>query len=278
MLKVCRVFVLSVGLAVLLSACGDSESSDTSTTTPTASSQAGSDGDAPSTTAAAPTTAVPTTVALTTTSSPPTTQAAFEPPPFVTLDDGILGMEPPDTSYRATLLFTMNAVLDDGTVQEGITVADGGKIINPDDASVAHSFVVDTEGLTDLPDCVDLAALSPNWISVYDTFYGGDAGDLAGDAMLSEAGIMTNGVVVDRYAITLDNIKPEESNDYESLTEAYVDVAREGGYLVSLVLSGTGFNNTFTVDQSEPRAIVFELNFLEFDSISEFTVPQGCVP
>ena len=34
--------------------------------------------------------------------------------------------------------------------------------------------------------------------------------------------------------------------------------------MVSVVLSGLGFNNTFSVDQSEPRAITYELNFSEF--------------
>ena len=88
---------------------------------------------------------------------------------------------------------------------------------------------------------------------------------------------MTNGVLVDRYQVTLDNIDVETSGDYESFTEAYVDIAREGGHLVRLVLIGTGLNNTFTVDQSEPRDIVFELNFLEFDTITEFTTPEGCL-
>jgi hypothetical protein len=184
-------------------------------------------------------------------------------------------MELPDTSYRATLHFMMTAELADGTTQEGLTVADGGKIID-DDGTVSQSFIVAPEGLVDLPECIDLAALSPTWISVYDTFYGEDGGDLTGDASLSEVGITSNGVLVDRYEITLDNIDPEESNEYETITDSYVDIARDGGYLVRLVLSGTGYNNTFLVDQSEPRDIVFELDFSEFNTITEFTTPESC--
>jgi hypothetical protein len=276
------VKVLSILVALLLisAACGDTTDEPTASAEPPGTTE-------PPSTAAPETAAPPTTVAPATTQVPATTQPAFEPAPFVTLDDGTLAMEPANTSYRATLLFTMTATLSDGNVQEGTMVADGGKIVDTFLDTVTHSFVVDVEGLVDLPDCIDIAALSPTWVSVYDTFYGGDAGDLTGDALLAEAGIMNNGVLVDRYAITLDNIKPEESNEYASLTEAYVDVARptinerdgavRGGYLVSLVLNGTGFNNTFTVDQSEPRDIVFELDFLEFDTITEFTVPEGCV-
>jgi len=215
-------------------------------------------------------------VATTAAPAATTTEPAFEPPAFVTLDDGTLAMEPPDTSYRAMLYFMMTAEMADGTTQEGLTVADGGKII-ADDGSVSQSFIVAPEGLVDLPSCLDIAALSPAWISVYDTFYGEDGGDLAGDAVLSEAGIMNNGVIVDRYEITMDNIDPEESNEYTTLTEAYVDVARDGGFVVTLVLSGTGFNNTFLVDQSEPRDIEFELSFSEFNTITEFTTPELCL-
>ena len=216
--------------------------------------------------------------ATTTTEAEPatTTEPVFEPPATVTLDDGTLAMEPPNTSYRATLYFMMTAELADGTTQEGLTVADGGKIID-DDGTVMQSFIIAPEGLVDLPECIDLAALSPTWISVYDTFYGEDGGDLTGDAALVEVGIMTNGVLIDRYEITMENIDPEDSNEYETLTEAHVDIAREGGHLVSLVLSGTGFNNTFLVDQSEPRDIVFELNFSEFDTIEGFTTPESCL-
>ncbi|MDH3471332.1 MAG: hypothetical protein OEM94_08470, partial [Acidimicrobiia bacterium] len=178
----------------------------------------------------------------------------------------------------ATLLFTMTRVLSDGTVQMGFLDGDGGKIIDPDTGSVAHSFVVDVNEFATIPDCPDIAALSANWISVYDTFYGEDSGDLTGDAFLSEAGIMSNGVLVDRYAITLDNVDPEDLNEYESFTEAYVDIARDGGHMVRLVLSGSGFNNSFSIDQSEARDIVYELDFLEFGTITEFTVPEGCLP
>jgi hypothetical protein len=216
--------------------------------------------------------------APTTTEAEPatTTEPVFEPPATVTLDDGTLAMEPTDTSYRAMLYFMMTAELADGTTQEGLTLADGGKII-ANDGSVMQSFIIAPEGFVDLPECIELPAVSPNWVSVYDTFYGEDGGDLTGDALLSDAGLMTNGVLVDRYEITLDNIDPEESNEYETLTEAYVDIAREGGFLVRLVLSGTGYNNTFTVDQSEPRDIEFELDFSEFDTITEFTTPESCV-
>ena len=105
---------------------------------------------------------------------------------------------------------------------------------------------------------------------------GEEGGDLMGEAFLAEAGITTNGVLVDRYEITLDNVDPEDAAEYESFTEAYIDIARDGGYLVRLVMNGTGFNNSFTVDQTAPRDITYELNFSEFGEISEFTTPEGC--
>lgn len=264
-------------VAVMVAGCGDSAITTTAVVDAgggTSTTQAASTTTPAATTPSSATTVPPTTAAPATV----TTEPLFEPLPFVTLDDGRLALEPPDTSYRATLLFTMTRILSDGTVQVGFLDGDGGKIIDPDTGSVAHSFVVDVNEFATIPDCPDIAALSPNWISVYDTFYGEDSGDLTGDAFLSEAGIMSNGVLVDRYAITLDNVDPEDLNEYESFTEAYVDIARDGGHMVRLVLNGLGFNNTFTIDQSEARDIMYELNFLEFGTITEFTVPEGCLP
>jgi len=264
---------LMAALGLILAGCGDSAT----TTTAVADTGAGTPAtQVTSTTPSVATTLSPATTVPATTAAP--TTVATEPPPFVTLDDGRLALEPPDTSYRATLLFTMTRVLSDGTVQMGFLDGDGGKIIDPDTGSVAHSFVVDVHEFATIPDCPDIAAFSPNWISVYDTFYGEDSGDLTGDAFLSEAGIMSNGVLVDRYAITLDNVDPEDLNEYESFTEAYVDIARDGGHMVRLVLSGLGFNNSFNIDQGEARDIAYELDFLEFGTITEFSVPEGCLP
>ena len=258
----------AVALVLVVAACSSSDdAADTASTTTV---------EATTTIAETPTTTMTETTSTTRPEPATTTEPAFEPAASVTLDDGTLAMEPPNTSYRAMLYFMMTAELADGTTQEGLTVADGGKII-ADDGTVMQSFIVAPEGLVDLPECIDIAALSPNWISVYDTFYGEDGGDLTGDAALVEVGIMTNGVLIDRYEITMENIDPEDSNEYETLTEAHVDIAREGGHLVSLVLSGTGFNNTFLVDQSEPRDIVFELDFSEFNTIEGFTTPESCL-
>ena len=114
------------------------------------------------------------------------------------------------------------------------------------------------------------------------TFYGGlsgeAGGDLMGEATLSEAGVMSNRVLVDRYEISLDNVDPEAEGDYASFTDAHIDIARDGGYVVSLYLNGTGFSNTFTLDQSVPREITYELDFSEFGEITEFTIPAGCTP
>ncbi len=243
---------------------GDADPASTTQATPTTESTP--DSEPPSDSEPAPST-----------EPPPQTEPAFEPPPTVRLDDPALGVEPSDTAYRARIDFSMRAELADGTVQEGRIEGDGGKLLEP---VVAHSMVVDTEGLTTFPDCLDLAAISPNWVSAYDTFYGGlgddSGGDLQAEAMLLEAGIMSNGVLVDRYEITLDNIDPEALLSYVTITEAYIDIAREGGYLVKLKIDGQGFNNAFSVDQSEPREIRFELNFSEFNEITEFTVPEGC--
>jgi hypothetical protein len=273
-----RWSVAALSLIILTAACGDDDGAGTTVTAGTnVTSTTAAEPAATTTTAAPSTTTEPptTTTAPSTTTQPPATGP--EPAPSITLNDPALAVEPADTSYRAALLFTMRAELDDGSVQEGIVTGDGGKLLDP---AEVHAFVVDVEGLSNLPDCFDIAAASPNYVSAYHTFYGGlsgDAGgDLTGEALLLEAGITTNGVTVDRFAITLENIQAGAESEYVSLTEAYIDIARDGGYLVRLALNGTGRNNTFTVDQTEPRQIRYQLDFSEFGQITEFTIPAGC--
>jgi len=262
---------MMAALTLLVAACSSDDGSEGPTTTlGSASTTAG--GVSP--TVAAPDTTTATTTVPVTTS---TTEAAFEPPATIVLDDPSLALEPPDVSYRAHLSFEMRAEMADGSVQEGLLEGDGGKLTDP---AEMHSFVVAVEGLVDVPGCFDIAAATPQWVSAYDTFYGGlsgdEGGDLMGEAALLEAGIMTNGVFVDRYEITLDNVDGDSEDEYASFDEAYIDIARDGGHVVRLYLNGTGTNNSFTVDQSEPRAIVYQLNFSEFGELTEFTVPDDC--
>jgi hypothetical protein len=260
---VMRLGAITLVLMLLTAACGDDDAAETTATTETVATTAPPE----------PTTTAPAT----TTEASTTTETAFEPAPSITLDDPALAEEPSDTSYRAQLTFGMRAELDDGSTQEGIVKGDGGKLLNP---AESHAMVVDVEGLVDLPDCFDIAGSSPNYVSAYHTFYGGlsgeAGGDLMGEALLSEPGIMTNGVLVDRYEITLANVDPEDANEYTSFTDAYIDIARDGGHLVRLAMNGTGTNNSFTVDQSEPREITYRLDFSEFGEITEFTTPEGC--
>ena len=56
----------------------------------------------------------------------------------------------------------------------------------------------------------------------------------------------------------------------------HIDIAREGGHVVRIALSGTGTNNTFAIDQTEPREIMYQLDFSEFGEITEFTPPPAC--
>lgn len=45
----------------------------------------------------------------------------------------------------------------------------------------------------------------------------------------------------------------------------------------SFALSETGLNDTFAVDQSEPRDVILEPYPLESDTITEFTTPDACL-
>ena len=61
--------------------------------------------------------------------------------------------------------------------------------------------------------------------------------------------------------------------------EAIVDVHAVGlcGLSCRLALGGTGLNDTFAVDQSEPRDVILEPYPLKSDTITEFTAPDACL-
>ena len=82
------------------------------------------------------------------------------------------------------------------------------------------------EGDATGPQCFAFHTL-PGFIDPYETFLD-EGGMLMGEAALRESGIEVNGRIVDRYAITIDNIDPNDDSgsEVDDLTEAYIDIDR----------------------------------------------------
>ncbi len=231
-------------LLVLLAACGDD---DATTTT------AGG-----TTTTAGGTT---TTGGATTSTVPDVTAASID------LDDLTLYLEPADISYRMTLQFRFVAGDVDGTQQ-----VDGGKILDP----LHFELTGRAEGDATGPQCFAFHDL-PGFIDPYATFLD-EGGMLMGEATLIAEGIESNGRVVNRYGITMENIDPADDagSEVDELSEAFIDIDREGRFVVRLVLNGRGRSALLTGQPSLVGDIDYSLDFSEFGTITELQAPEGC--
>ncbi|OFW66488.1 MAG: hypothetical protein A2Z12_05535 [Actinobacteria bacterium RBG_16_68_21] len=248
-----------VALLLIASACGDD--SVAPTTTDGESSTAATTTEATSSTAAASSTAATTT----TTATPPEVEDPID------LDDLTLYDEPADTSYRVTLFFHFRAETDAGTV-DGTQLVDGGKLLDP----VRFELTGQAEGDATGPQCFEFHNL-PGFVDPYEVYLN-DGGFLTGEASLLAEGLGVNDRLVDRYAITMDNIDPTDpaGSEVDELTEAYLDIDREGRFVVQLVLNGRGRSALLTGQPSLIGDVDYALNFSEFGTVQTLQAPVGC--
>ncbi|MEK7252067.1 MAG: hypothetical protein AAB198_02265 [Actinomycetota bacterium] len=246
-------FALLLALAVTVSACGDDDTGGTTTTS--AAGVTTTDGGTTTTTAGGGTT---TTAGA----------AAVDP---IDLDDLSIYLEPEGLSYRMTLVFHFVAQTDGGTI-DGTQQVDGGKILDPPHFELTGRAEGDATG----PQCFAFHTL-PGFIDPYETFLD-EGGMLMGEAALRESGIEVNGRIVDRYAITIDNIDPNDDSgsEVDDLTEAYIDIDRAGQFVVRLVLNGRGRSALLTGQPALVGEIDYALDFSEFGTITSLAAPEGC--
>lgn len=239
--------VLILAFVLIAAACGDDDAGSATTTAVVTTTAGG-----------ATTTAVATTVAAT----------VADP---IDLDDTTLYLEPPDLSYRMTLLFHFVAQTAAGTI-DGTQQVDGGKILDPPHFELTGKAEGDATG----PQCFAFHTL-PGFIDPYDTFLN-EGGMLMGEAALEQPGIEVNGRIVDRYQITMENIDPSDDagSEVDELIEAYIDIDRAGRFVVRLVLNGRGRSALLTGQPALVGDIDYSLDFSEFGTISSLAAPEGC--
>ena len=87
-----------------------------------------------------------------------------------------------------------------------------------------------------------------------------------------------NGVETNRYLLTMANIDAQNGADLgiRELQEGTLHIARNGGYVVRLVLAGIGVNQGLSQDASLEGDVYYELNFYDFDQPVSINVPEGC--
>ncbi len=105
-----------------------------------------------------------------------------------------------------------------------------------------------------------------------------DAGGmLMGEAVYAGEG-NANGVDTYIYTLTMDNIDLLDTvgKDVRSISNGELQVARDGGYAVRLLLEGRGVNALLSSDPNLEGDMYYELNFYDFDAPVTIDVPAGC--
>ena len=102
-------------------------------------------------------------------------------------------------------------------------------------------------------------------------------GMLTGDAQyIGEE--MVNNIPTYAYAITQDNVDTTDPAGIgvESIKEARIHIARDGGYVVRLLINGTGRASVLSGDAALTGDVYYELNYLDFGVPVDIQVPPGC--
>ncbi|MCB8928439.1 MAG: hypothetical protein H6652_22785 [Ardenticatenaceae bacterium] len=201
----------------------------------------------------------------------------------VDLDEIILYEEPQGMDYRTTLQFTMSV---DGAVV-GAATAQGSRTVSPNASNMvftlsgdAASGLGETMTMTQIEDafytilppqnCITLAGQS-GFENPFDLFLD-TGGFLTDDAQRMLPDETINGVDSAHYVLNAQNFA---SWDVAEIYEADLYVAKEGGYVTRLMISGRGVNNLLNSDASQEGDIFYELNFIP-EAVPAIAVPQGC--
>ncbi len=203
----------------------------------------------------------------------------------VNLDDFLLYDEPQGIDYRTTLEFSMTV---DGA-EVGSVFAEGGRTVVPDASTMTFNMaggagggLGETMTVTQLEDqfyyvmppndCITLAGQSgfENPFALFlDT-----GGFLTEDATRVLPDETINGVDSFHYELSEDNL---QSWAVYEIYEADLYVAKEGGYVTRLLISGFGVNEVVSGNPAQEGEIYYELNNIP-EVVPAITVPDGCQP
>jgi len=216
-----------------------------------------------------------------------------EPMGTLDLDDPALYDIAAVGDYYSTLVYRFEGTQADGTAVTGAMFAEGATTLGPPAGShlIMRAEGAAAEGVNTTIElvlieetayfntvetgCVVLPAQELD--NPYDEMI--DASEfLSGDADLLESGVMVNGVLTDQYRLDADNIDSgdPESGEQVNVEQGSIFVARQGGYVVRVVIEGTGYSEVLSGDPTLEGQISYELDFTPSDQPIEILPPEGC--
>lgn len=206
----------------------------------------------------------------------------------INLDDTFIYDEPQGMDYRTTLEFYMTVLNADGEEEDiGYVYAEGGRTVQPDASTMTFNMegnagggLGDTMIVTRIEDafyyvmppneCISLAGqggIENPFALFLDT-----GGFLTEDAQRVLPDETINGVPSYHYALNQDNLL---SWDVYEIDDADLYIAKEGGYVVRLLITGFGLSEVVSGNPAQEGDIYYELNFIP-GAVPAIGVPSGC--
>ncbi len=203
----------------------------------------------------------------------------------VDLDDFLLYDEPPGMDYRTTLTFSMTA--DGNTI--GSVFAEGSRTVAPNASTMTFNMIGGAGGglgetmtVTQIEDqfyyvmppndCISLAG-EGGFENPFDLFLD-TGGFLTGEAERVLPDETINGVDSYHYQLGQENLS---SWAVYEVYAADLYVAKDGGYVTRLRISGYGVNEVVSGSTAQEGNIDYELNNIP-QAVPAIAIPAGCEP
>jgi hypothetical protein len=213
--------------------------------------------------------------------------------PSVDLGDPSSFVEPVG-NYVTTMLFEFTAVRADGSQATGTIELDGATQVEP--AASRHTFTatgaasVGGDGVFEIATIGEQTyffAAQMGCVNITN-----DASQNPFDSMVDTGGMLTgevqrvlpdetiNGVPAYHYRITQDNLDLSDNTamDVREITNGAIYIARDGGYVVRLLLEGRGVSSLLSGEEELEGDIFYQLDLTPTASVGEITAPEGCAP
>ncbi|TAK12433.1 MAG: hypothetical protein EPO32_09070 [Anaerolineae bacterium] len=213
-------------------------------------------------------------------------------PAALNLDDPTIYEEMLDVNYYIVMDFNFTVQNPDGTTLFRQVLLNGQRSATPprsyfrfesNDPAVMGGLqfleAADMEGTDYIytPSVGCIVASNPDADNPYDTL-ADTGGFLKGESPRVESGVLINGVLTDRYQITMDNIDTLDGAGYDvtSLEEGSLYLAQSDGSLIRLLMRGRGTSVLLTNDATAEGDIHYQMDFTPTTDVFDIQPPADC--